>query len=408
MMSLMKCATLILGTTILTGCAQKLTHKETNGADAYCAGRYLVEGPSDMRIDGSRFSYYWGDIETWSESSSAYTERLARAQRAAEDTGKLSRPIVRTNENSGMLMFTHEEDAPPFDPNTTLLQGYAHRDGVTVEFKKRTVNRLLDVAQLRTREIIGALQPRPPRLASISSESFCAGDGVITLAPQAEWYEATAINGTFSVSGHKYKFLFSVHPLKSPELNQNDLSGRRETVADMAGAKQVQGEHEPTNAETRPVIVPKHGAMHLLSAENSEGRKFVIYEWRGASSSAPNNVMVPYLYIWSVADTADDRSDAQLVKAAHDSPTDMPLYVRFVQLAQTRGAVTVSAPVQEESRVPYSKRLTYPDGTESAQGVRYSVFRNSELVAEGRSDKNGFTEALNADYLETWEIKAYR
>lgn len=407
-MSLLKYATLVFGMAILTGCTQKTISREANGADAYCAGRYLVEGPPSMQIDGSHFSYYWGDIRTWSENSSAYTERLAKAQRAAEGAGKLSRPVVRTNENSGMVMFTYEEDAPPFDPNTTLLHGYAHRDGVTVEFKKRTINRLLDVAELRTREIIGALQPRPSRLASLSSQSFCAGDGVITLAPQIGWYEATEINGTFSVGGHKYKFLFSVNPLKSPEFNQNDLSGRRETVAEMAGAKQLQGEDEPTNAEAHPVIAPRNAAMQLLSAENSDGRKFVIYEWRGASSSAPNNAMVPYLHIWSVADTTDDQSDAQLVKAAHDSPTDRPLYVRFARLAEAKGAVTVSAPVQEESQVPYSRRITYPGRTASAQGVRYSVFRNGQLVAEGRSDKNGFTEALNADYLDTWEIKIYR
>jgi hypothetical protein len=407
-MSLLKCATLLLGTAILTGCAQKVARKEANGADAYCAGRYLVEGPPGMRIDDSSFSYYWGDIATWSESSSAYTERLATAQRAAEGTGKLSRPTVRTNENSGMLMFTYEDDAPPFDPNTTLLRGYAHRDGVTVEFKKRTVNRLLDVAQLRTREILGAVQPRPSHLTSLSSASFCAGDGVITLAPQVGWYEATQINGTFSIGDHKYKFLFSVNPLKSPELHPNDLSGRRDTMAEMADAKQVRGEDERTNAEAAPVIAPKHATMQLLSAENSEGRKFVIYEWRGASNGAPNNAMVPYLHIWSVADTAGDQSDAQLVKAAHDSPMDRPLYVRFSQLAQTKGAVTTSAPVQEESRVPYSMRITYPGRKASAPDVHYSVFRNGELVYKGRSDKDGFTEALNADYLETWEIKTYK
>lgn len=408
MMSRMKYATLILAAAMLTGCIQRVTHKEANGTGTYCAGRYLVEGPPGTQIDGSNFSYYWGDIRTWSENSSAYTERLARAQGAAEHAGKLSRPIVRTNENSGMLMFTYEEDAPPFDPNTTLLHAYGHRDGVTVEFKKRTINRLLDVARLRTREIIGALQARPPRLASLSSESFCAGDGVITLAPRAGWYEGTEINGTFSVGGHKYKFFFSVNPLKSPELNQNDLSGRRETVAEMAGAEQVRGEDESTNAEIGSMIASENATMQLLSAKNSEGRTFVIYEWRGAGNSASNNTMVPYLYIWSVADTTSDQSDLQLVKAAHDSPTDKPLYVRFARLAQPKGAVTVSAPVQEESRVPYSKRITYPGPTASAQGVSYRIFRNGQLIAEGRSDKNGFTEALNADYLETWEIKTYR
>jgi hypothetical protein len=107
-MSLLKCATLLLGTAILTGCAQKVARKEANGADAYCAGRYIKVG----------------------------------------------------------------------------------------------------------------------------------------------WYEATQINGTFSIGDHKYKFLFSVNPLKSPELNPNDLSARRGTMADMADAKQVRGEDEPTNAKS--------------------------------------------------------------------------------------------------------------------------------------------------------------
>jgi hypothetical protein len=132
----------------------------------------------------------------------------------------------------------------------------------------------------------------------------------------------------------------------------------------------------PRTPKAAPVIAPKHATMQLLSAENSEGRKFVIYEWRGSSNSAPNNAIVPYLHIWSVADTAGDQSDAQLVKAAR--------------------------------RVPYSMRITYPGPRTSAPGQRYSVFRNGELVYKGRSDKDGFTEALNADYLENWEIKTYK
>lgn len=404
-MSLLKCATLILGAAILTGCTRTVAHKEAAGTDAYCAGRYVVEGPPSTRIDDSRFNYYWGDIATWSESTSAYTERLAAAQRVAEEPGKLSRPIVRTSENSGMLIFTYEDDAPPFDPNTTLLLGYAHHDGVTVEFKKRTVNRLLDVAQLRTREILGALQPRPAQLASLSSASFCAGDGVITLTPQVGWYEATQINGTFSIGDHKYKFLFLANPLKSREMSPNDLSTRRATMAEIANAKHVKGVDEPADDEAALVIDWEQATMHLLNAENSRGREFVVYEWRGAR--VPNNAMVPYLYIWSAADEASDQGEAQLIKAAHASPTSKPLYIRFSPLAPAKGAVTMSAPVQEESRVPYSMRLTYYGGKASAPGLRYSILRDGKPVYKGWSDKDGFTDALNADYLENWGIETY-
>lgn len=406
-MGLMKYPTLILALVISTGCFQKITHKEANRAEAYCAGRYLVEGPPSTQIDGSNFYYYWGDITTWNENSSAYAARLVKAQAAAEEAGRLSRPIERTKENLGMLMFTFEEEAPPFDPNTTLLHGYAHLDGVTVEFKKQTVNRLLEVAQLRTREIMKALQPRPPRLASLSSDSFCAGAGMIRLTPQVGWYEGAEINGTFSVGSQKYKFLFSVKLLKSPEFNQNDLTGRRQTVAEMAGAKQIRGEEITTIAEPSSVGVPKKGMMQLLNAENSEGKKFVIYEWRGASKGVTNNAMVPYLYIWSVENNTSDQSDAQLIKAALDSPMDRPLYIDFAELVESKRAMTVAAAVLEESRVPYSSRITYLGGTVSAQGVKYSVFRNGQLVLEGHSDENGFTEALNADYLERWEIEAH-
>lgn len=404
-MSLLKCATLILGAAILAGCTRTVAHKDTVGTNTYCAGRYLVEGPPSMRIDDSRFNYYWGDIATWSESMSAYTERLATAQRVAEETGKLSRPILRTNEYSGMLIFTYEDDGPPFDPNTTLLLGYAHHDGVTVEFKKRTVNRLLDVAQLRTREILGALRPRPAQLASLSSASFCAGDGVITLVPQVGWYEATQINGTFSIEDHKYKFLFLANPLRSRELSPNDLSARRATMAEIANAKLVKGVDEPADVEAPPVIASEQATMHLLNAENSQGRKFIVYEWRGAS--VPDNAMVPYLYIWSAADETSDQGEAQLIKAAHASPTSKPLYIRFSPLAQAKGMVTMSAPVHEESRVPYSMRLTYYGGKSSAPGLRYSIFRNGKLVYKGWSDNNGFTDALNADYLENWGIETY-
>lgn len=407
-MNLRKFVFLLVAAADLTSCTEKVVLKETKNEDAYCAGRYTVAGPPSMHVDGARFSYYWGDISTWSESASAYTERLTAAQRAAESAGKLVATPVHTDDNSGMLMLTYEDDAPPFDPNTTVLSGYAHRDGVTLEFKKRTINRLLAVTQLRAREIMGALRPRPADIASLSNSSFCAGDGVITLVPQTGWYEATEINGTFSIGGHRYKFLFSANPLKSKELSQNDLSARRATMAEMADAKQVGSENEAPAAQGAQANKQKNAMTQMLSAQDSAGRQFIIYEWRGIGASTPNDDMVPYLYIWSVAGTDSTKSDAQLLKVAHDSSTDTPLYIRFSQLPKGQNLTAqTSRPVPEESRVPYSMRITYPGRTSSASRRPYSIYRNGELVYKGRSDKDGFTEALNADYLEKWEIKAF-
>lgn len=393
----------LLCLTGLTGCVNDLPTPAPEEKDIHCAGRDLIKGPPGMQLTDSHFHYYWGDVQVWKEDASAYAHRLATAQRAAEADNRISRPSMRVPKNDGILMFTYEDDAPPFDPNTTMLLGYAHHDGVTMEFKKGTVNRLLNVAQLRATEILGALQARPARVATIPSTSFCVGDGVIALTPQARWHEWAESRGTFSMGDDRYEFLVSIGSLKSIDAMQRDQAARRESVATEAGAVDLPTEDEASTNDDLLLASPHLASRQMLMAEDAEGNPFVIYEWRGPVDTALNNNRVAYLYIWPATGAATQQSSERLLKAVQEGPVERPLWMMLSPLPRAKVAAPLAAQVQEESQVPFSKRLAYSGPQSSASGRRYRFVRDGDVVHEGRSDKNGFTVAMNADYLENWE-----
>lgn len=87
----------------------------------------------------------------------------------------------------------------------------------------------------------------------------------------------------------------------------------------------------------------------------------------------------------------------------------MPLYFRLWAFPSgSDTTVRVAVAQKEESRVPYNRQIAYSGPKSAAPNSSYGIFRNGELLYEGRTDKDGFAKAMNADYLEQWELRVYR
>lgn len=361
-----------------------------------CVGRYLLSGDVTPTIHGRSFQFYWGDIKTWRESDSAYARRLNDARKSAERAGTLLKAPVRMDKKMGMLMVTNEEGAPPHDPYASLVIGYAHDTGVTFEVKKRTVNRLLEVAELRTREILESVQPSSPNKPSVGATAFCVGDGVITLAPQKGWHESFRIDGSFNAGRYKYDFLLSVSPVKRQELVAPDLESRRYTMATAVGARKVRNIEKQQGS---------NGAAQLLSIEDLSGKQFIVYEWRG--SAPPDDVSrspIPHLYIWS-SKSNGKASDAHLTAVARANKTEMPIFLSIRSSGKVVGLATSQAkPQVEESKLPYSVQLTDRQTQMLLTNTAYEILIDGKKVYEGRSDKDGYTFTQNIDYLENIEF----
>lgn len=370
----------------------------------YCIGRYLVRGQMPLQIQERSFQFYWGDIQTWRESSAAYERRLHQVHRQAVAAGMLIKPPVRFGANKGMLMVTHEEGERPFDPNASLVVAYVHHSGITFEFKKRTVNRLLQVAELRAKEILesayGVSAQSLPLKSAMSG--FCVTDGLLTLVPLKGWHESALIDGSFIRNGFAYRFLLSISSV-TDDKEAADLEYRRQLLLKAtAGEQAFLREAQPARS-----AATHEGVVRILNVLRDDGKSFPVYEWRAPRSmGGSQNGLALYLYIWPADMKDGGKAGEYLVKAARAQERTDPLLldIRLAGGGETIQPVRTATPQVEESMMPYVVRFHDRQTSAPLPGRLYRLHYNGKQVYEGRTDKNGLTYTQNVGYFETWDV----
>jgi hypothetical protein len=401
-----RCALLL--TALLAPVALTLTLASTalaaQGAD--CVGRHLVSGKTQqLQIEKRSYQFYWGTIQTWRESESAYERRLQDSHRKAVATRMLIKPPARFGANKGMLMVTHEEGERPFDPNASLVVAYSHNAGVSFEFKKRTVNRLLKVAELRAKEVLESARgmPRETLARAASSSSFCVSDGLLTLLPLHGWYESAQIEGSFTDNGASFRFLFSVSSITDGQ-RKTDIAYRRGLLLEAVAGERVAA----IEAAAVGGAAEAQGEPRIVRIQRKDGKSFPAYEWSALESAASGrNALAPYLYIWPADRQGRSREADYLVKAAKGEKRAVPLWfdIRLAGSAKARQQARVPAPQAEESMMPYVARVEHRQTAAPVQGALYRLRRNGKQVYEGRTDKDGLTLTQNVGYFDSLEVE---
>lgn len=369
----------------------------------YCIGRYLVKGQMPLQIQERSFQFYWGDIQTWRESSEAYERRLLQVRKKAVATGMLIKPPVRFGANKGMLMVTHEEGERPFDPNASLVVAYVHHSGITFEFKKRTVNRLLQVAELRAKEILESARGVTAQSLSDTSamNGFCVADGLLTLVPLKGWHESALIDGSFIRNGFAYRFLLSISSV-TDDKEAADLEYRRQLLLKAtAGEQALLREAQSARSSATP-----EGVVQILNVVRDDGKTFPAYEWRAPRSMGSQNGLALYLYIWPADIKDGGKGGEYLVKAARAQKQTGPLLldIRSAGGGGTAQRVPAATPQVEESMMPYVVRFHDRQTMAPLPGRLYRLHYNGKQVYEGRTDKNGLTFTQNVGYFEAWDV----
>lgn len=366
-----------------------------------CVGRHLVSGKAQqLQIEKRSFQFYWGTIQTWRESESAYERRLQDSHRKAAAARMLIKAPVRFGANKGMLMVTQEEGERPFDPNASLVVAYSHNAGVTFEFKKRTVNRLLRVAELRAKEILESARGMPQQTLAraASSAAFCLTDGLLTLLPLQGWYESAQIDGSFTDNGAAFRFLLSVSSL-TDEQHKTDSAYRRGLLLDAAAGELI--------AAIETAAVQAGGTSRIVWIQRKDGKSFPAYEWSALETPVSGaNKFAPYLYVWPAERQGRSREAEYLVRAAKAEKRAVPLWLnlRLAGSAQSRQQASVPAPQAEESMMPYVVRIEHRQTALPAQGALYRLHRNGKQLYEGRTDKDGLTFTQNVGYFDNLEV----
>ncbi|TFW27590.1 hypothetical protein [Massilia horti] len=366
---------------------------------AGCFGRYAVTAQVPVHLIDRAFQFYWGDVQTYRESAVAYEARLREAlARARQDGGLIEEPKL-IGPGSGTLFVRQEELGAPYDPNASEVVGLTHIDGVTFEYKKRTVNRLRGLAKERAQEILAAAHGYQES-ESPTEDAFCVGDGVLTLARQRGWYESVQLGGTFNLHGFAYGFLLSIRAAPGGEMDSNDLEDRRQAMLQAAGAGN-------TTVRSAVPVAQGYPGERLLYVERQDESQFPVYEWEGAPEPAarhgpPERVV---LHIWPER-RGDFSAANSLVRAAQEGKHDKPFLFEVRPLPlQAKPPRQPFAPAGEESKLPWAIRLLNRQTMEPLAGRAYTLHRNDKAVFKGRSDPEGYTLTQNIDYFETLTVR---
>lgn len=363
-----------------------------------CFGRYKVTAAVPVHLDDRSFQIYWGDIQTYRESAQAYEERLRDLlARARQDGGLIEEPRD-FGPGGGTLFVRQEELGAPYDPNASEVVGLVHLDGVSFEYKKRTVNRLRELAKERTQEILAAVQTYQEG-TSQTADGFCLGDGVLALPRQRGWYESVQLGGTLSEHGFAYRFLLSIRAAPGGEMDPNDLEDRRQVLLQAVGAKNRTVRSERSVAQGYP-------DERLLYLERQDGAQFPVYEWHGvperSAGTGPADHVV--LHIWPEGQ-GDAAAAGFLVRATEAGKHDRPFLFEVTRLTPpARPLAQPVAPAAEESKMPWTIRLLNRQTMEPLAGRAYTLRRNDKQVFKGRSDREGFTLTQNVDYFEQLSV----
>ena len=373
----------------------------------YCVGRLNLTTQETLHISRNKAHFYWGDIATFRETTAQYADRLndALALSKVNPLRKRVLPPAHFMPNDGMLLLLHEEESPPLDPHVVKIEAFAHRDGTTFQYKKTALSRLKKIAQLRAREILQSVSSmQQPFTRDTQVPGFCLMHGSVMLAPLPGWFESNEIQGDFKVMGHSYGFSLRMHVLKSDAHNASALENQRDLMAELLGATDSFTPGPPLSSAEGTGNSGIDGRSSIFEVNTQEGKN-LLYEWHSPALSGDIFAPAIFLYIWPLADVTDGNADATFMQWIQGRKgLSPPLFQMTANAATSDGLQHKAAPAKEESKVVYRPRLAYEEDQYAAR-QHYLIYKEDKKVAEGRSDKQGFPEAQNADYQERWHIQ---
>jgi hypothetical protein len=375
-----------------------LQNASATGASA-CLGRYSIATAAQISITNTEFQIYWGDIRTYRESASMYEHRLSEALAGAQREGALIEPPEQINRTQSAIFVRQEELGPPFDPNASEIVGLAHIDGVTFEYKKRTVNRLRELAKERTRLIIEAAQKHAQQVTQVVPAGFCLTDGTLHVPKQANWREAVTARGILIEHGIRYHFLLQISPALTGERAKSDLAYRRSL---MQKATSAQSEPSPL---TRPVEREHHRrSLRLLTVRNKQMPAFPVLEIEKVihfgGVQGGDRITV---HIWP-----EDPSHAAATRylASTMIRSAPPSFLEVAPAPPHRHFPTEKpeAPAVVESKMPWSTQLKRRQTDQPLAHALYELRNEGKTVFRGRTNDQGFTMTQNVDYFEQWDV----
>lgn len=359
-----------------------------------CVGRHYLRAPADSVIESTTFQFYWGELTVTRESREAFLKRAAKIKGQSDGTATLgtsgesfliSRPILL-------------EEPTIIDPNSSTVIAAAHRAGVTVEYEKRTVNRLLSVATARAKEIIESVVPvKSNEVPPV--EHFCAGDVLITLTPRAGWFESAVVRGRFTTRNEQFKFLFTANSLRNSKFWHEDYTAQREEWKNRTSVRWLNTDKGEPLKTSKKEKAPLKSATRLYWAEDENEKVFPVYEWLDAFDR--KNGIAAYLYVWPVK-----REEPTEELLRRDISGMAAEYARFIDVRARRSAVVNKREAsfqKEESKVPYTYIVRKQTG-EPIVGAPYELLRNSVSIFKGKTGQNGVTVAQNMDFYEDWSL----
>lgn len=373
----------------------------------YCVGRFTLTTQETLHIQRNKAHFYWGEIATFRETGAQYANRLNDALNLSTVTALRQRvlPPAYFKQNDGMLLLLREEESLPLDPHVVKIEAFAHRDGTTFEYKKTSLSRLQNIAQLRTREILQSVSSTPqPFTNHTQAPGFCLMHGNAMLAPLPGWFESSEIQGEFKARGHGYGFSLRMHVLNSDEHNASALENQRGLMAELLGANDAFAPGPQLSQAEATGNRGIDGISSIFEVDTGEGKN-LLYEWHSAARSG--NIFAPaiFLYIWPLADVSNANTASAFMQWLQTRQgLSSPLFQMTANTAPSDGLQRKATPAKEESKVVYRPRLEYTEDQHAARR-HYLIYKEDKKVAEGRSDAQGFPEAQNADYQERWRIQ---